>query len=195
MDSQNLNGKYETISTKDNPEKIERMAELMKEILSLTSNYSENQSKEIIEKTPKRFIKYLLESSEGYTINIDDIVKDALFEVNNYKDIIIVSDISFNSTCEHHLLPFFGECSIGYIPENKVLGLSKFPRVVEAISKKFYLQENLTRDIATILDSYLKCAGVVVIISAKHSCMCYRGIRSYNSETKTIFKTGLFNQT
>ena len=123
MDSQNLNGKYETISTKDNPEKIERMAELMKEILSLTSNYSENQSKEIIEKTPKRFIKYLLESSEGYTINIDDIVKDALFEVNNYKDIIIVSDISFNSTCEHHLLPFFGECSIGYIPENKVLGL------------------------------------------------------------------------
>ena len=193
MNSNTKNG-IETIF-ENNLTKEQYMTKLMSEILALTcENFKDDQKKEITEKTSKRFIKYLFETTEGYQIDLNEIVNDALFPVNDYKEMIIVNDIAFNSTCEHHLLPFFGYCSIGYLPKVNVLGLSKFPRIVEAISKKFYLQENLTKDIATNLDGFLKSFGVIVIMSAKHSCMCYRGIESHDSNTQTIYRTGLFKE-
>jgi len=193
MNEHILNGKDNQLLKTD---KLSRMTELMREIITLTNDsFSEKQEKELIEKTPQRFVRYLLEATEGYNASFDDAIGDALFDVDDYKDIIIVNNISFNSTCEHHLLPFFGECSIGYIPGKKVLGLSKFPRFIEILSKRLYLQENFTRDIATKLDSYLKSSGIVVIVNAKHTCMCCRGIKSFNSETQTIHRTGLFLQT
>ncbi len=171
--------------------KEEKIAEHMRQILLLANP---DLTDELLEKTPIRYAKALTEFTEGYRDNIDYLLKDAVFTCENYKDLIIVQDITFISTCEHHLLPFYGECVIGYIPKQKILGLSKFPRLVNSLSKKFQLQERLTRDIAEVLNRYLEPEGVVVLMKASHSCMCFRGVKSLNSLTKTIYKLGTLNE-
>jgi GTP cyclohydrolase I len=168
-------------------EKEEKISNLMKEILLITNPEA---NEEIKNKTPLRFAKALIEFTSGYNENINDILNDAIFPSDDFKELIIIKDINFVSTCEHHMLPFFGDCIIGYIPNNKILGLSKFPRIVNSISKKFHLQERLTKDIANTLNEYLEPLGIIVLINASHSCMCFRGVRSWGSKTQTIYKLG-----
>jgi len=196
----NLNINYTNLNNNDNKknnnnstekEKEEKISLLMKEILLLTNPEA---SEEIINKTPLRYTKALMEFTSGYNDNIETIIKDAIFPSENFNDLIIIKDINFVSTCEHHMLPFFGDCAIGYIPNEKILGLSKFPRLVNSLSKKFHLQERLTKDIANILEEYLQPRGIIVLINASHSCMCFRGVKSWGSTTKSIFKLGCLKE-
>ena len=167
--------------------KVVKIAKLIKEMLEIINP---NAEAEIINKTPFRYAEAMLEFTQGHQENALETISEAIFDSEGYNDIIIVRDINFNSMCEHHLLPFFGECTIGYIPNKKILGLSKLPRLVQTLSKKLQIQERLTKEIAENIHTALNALGVVVIISSIHSCMCFRGIKSFNAKTETIFTLG-----
>lgn len=179
---ENEEGKRESCLTKE-----EKISQLMEEIFKIVNP---NADEEIKQKTPMRYAKALMEFTQGYSDDLDDLLKDAVFKSEGYDDLIVIKDISFSSTCEHHMLPFFGECTIGYIPNEKILGLSKFPRLVQSVSRKFQLQERLTKEVADNINKYLSPVGVVVLMKASHSCMCFRGIKSWKSETQTIYTLG-----
>jgi GTP cyclohydrolase I len=151
--------------------------------------------REGMKKTPKRYSEALMEMTKGYSINMDKIINNAIFDSNGFNDIILVKNMKYNSLCEHHLLPFFGEVAIGYIPKDKILGLSKFPRIVDAISKKFTLQEKFTMDIANFIQKTLNPEGVIVVANGVHSCMCFRGIKAIDSKTNTVYTVGQFKNT
>jgi GTP cyclohydrolase I len=167
--------------------KIEKISILMREILEIVYP---NAKSEIKTRTPTRFAEALLEFTEGYNENLDELMTEAIFDSEDYHDLIIIKEINFSSICEHHLLPFFGECTIGYIPDQKILGLSKFPRLVNSLSKKMHLQERLTKEIAETINYYLKPRGAIVILNASHSCMCFRGVKSFDTKTETVYSLG-----
>jgi GTP cyclohydrolase I len=167
--------------------KVEEISKLMKEILRIINP---NLKDEIMSKTPIRYAKAMMEFTEGYSDDIDKIISNAVFENEDYNDMIKIKKINFNSTCEHHLLPFHGECTIGYIPNKHIMGLSKFSRLVQSLSKKLHLQERLTCEIAETINKILQPQGVVVEINSIHSCMCFRGVKSFNAETSTIYSIG-----
>ena len=162
----------------------------------LVSLQNENNSinDEIVEKTPQRFLKAFSELTSGYKVNVKKLIENALFDAEDYDDLIIIDDINFSSLCEHHLLPFNGKVSIAYVPDKKILGLSKFARIVQAYSNRLSLQERLTKQIVDCLNEYLKPKGCIVEINSKHACMCLRGIKSIDSITKTIKSSGLFDK-
>jgi GTP cyclohydrolase I len=164
-----------------------KIAKLIKEMLEIVNP---NLDEEIMSKTPFRYAEALLELTEGTSENQVELISGAVFNSQGFDDLIIVKDISFNSMCEHQLLPFFGECTIGYIPKDKILGLSKFPRLVGSLSKKLHIQERLTKEIADIINKVLTPEGVIVKLSSSHSCMCFRGVKSFNSKTDTIYTIG-----
>lgn len=146
-----------------------------------------------LEKTPERVAGAFLELTSGYKVNPIDIVKDAAFE-NSSDGIILVKDIEFFSLCEHHLLPFFGICHIGYVPSGKILGFSKIPRIVDVFSKRFQVQERLTEEIADFIDDFLKPRGVAVFISAYHMCVAMRGISKAKATMTTTSFKGCFKE-
>jgi GTP cyclohydrolase I len=167
--------------------KANKIAVLIKEMLEIINP---NACEEVMTNTPLRYAKALMEFTSGYDeVPLGD---GGVFDNEGFDDLIIIKDINFNSMCEHHMLPFFGDCSIGYIPKDKILGLSKFPRLVQSISKKFQIQERLSKEIADELNKALDPVGVVVKITCSHSCMCFRGIKSFNAKTDSIFTTGCF---
>nr|NIQ00560.1 GTP cyclohydrolase I FolE [Nitrospinaceae bacterium]NIR54656.1 GTP cyclohydrolase I FolE [Nitrospinaceae bacterium]NIS85073.1 GTP cyclohydrolase I FolE [Nitrospinaceae bacterium]NIT81890.1 GTP cyclohydrolase I FolE [Nitrospinaceae bacterium]NIU44154.1 GTP cyclohydrolase I FolE [Nitrospinaceae bacterium] len=128
----------------------------------------------------------------GYWVNIDDLVNDALFEDPNTDEMVILKDIDLFSLCEHHLLPFSGKCHVAYIPNGKIIGLSKIPRVVEAFSRRLQVQERLTTQIADCLYNILQPIGVAVVVDALHLCMSMRGVEKQNSYTTTSSMLGEF---
>ena len=158
-------------------------------VTRLIESLGENPHREGLIKTPKRVVRMLRELTEGYSI---DITKhfESVFDSNN-QNIIIVKDIAFNSLCEHHMLPFFGTVNIAYIPQGKVLGLSKFARIIDACSHKLQIQENLTQEIADILIKNLS-ENIYVVIKAQHLCMAIRGVKKFNSLTITSAISGVF---
>ncbi len=168
-------------------QKSTKLAGLIKEMLLILNP---NASEEVLSKTPSRYAKAMLELTQSNREGSTDAISEAVFDSEGYDDIIIVKDINFNSICEHHLLPFFGNCAIGYIPNKTILGLSKFPRLVQALSKKMTFQERLTKEIADTINSSVDPQGIVVTLSSTHSCMCFRGIKSFNSKTETIYTIG-----
>lgn len=187
-ESETVSDSYPNSPISNKLDRKSQMESLIKDfLLSLCEG---NLNEEVINNTPRRFTEALLELTEGYETDIESIIKNALFDNEGYDDIIIIKDIEFSSTCEHHLLPFYGKVNIGYIPNNKVLGLSKFPRVIQALSKKLGLQERLTKEIAQCLHDYTEALGVAVQIESQHSCMSCRGIRCIGSSTVTLFTTG-----
>ena len=157
-----------------------------------TTNTSFNS--DVITNTPMRFVKAFEEFTSGYKIDPKELIQSALFDSEGYDDIVILEDIEFNSTCEHHLLPFMGKVRIAYVPGEKILGLSKFGRLVEAFSRRLSLQERLTMEIAKALDNFLLPKGVIVEIVAEHTCMMIRGVKNKTSKTKTVYTTGCFKQ-
>jgi GTP cyclohydrolase IA len=142
-------------------------------------------------KTPERVSKALQFMTAGYTQNIDTLLNDALFPIE-YDEMVIVRDIDFFSMCEHHLLPFFGRCHVGYMPNKKVVGLSKIPRLVDAFSRRLQVQERLTVEIAETLQSKLKAHGVAVVMEARHLCMMMRGVEKQNTVAVTSSMLGVF---
>ncbi len=142
-------------------------------------------------KTPERMAKALAYMTQGYQKNIDDLLNGALFPIE-YDEMVIVKDIDFFSLCEHHLLPFFGKVHVGYLPNKKVVGLSKIPRVVDTFARRLQVQERLTTQIAETLESKLNANGVGVVVEARHLCMMMRGVEKQNTIAVTSSMLGAF---
>jgi len=152
----------------------------------------ENPEREGLKKTPIRFAKMWEEVAQGYKAEKNMKEMATTFSGENYDEMIIVRDIEFFSLCEHHLLPVVGTVSVGYIPSDRVVGLSKIPRIVEIFAKRAQNQERLTMQIADALDDILKPKGVAVFISASHMCMTMRGVKKSQSLTDTSAVRGVF---
>jgi GTP cyclohydrolase I len=168
-----------------------RPAELQDMVERMLVMLGEDPKRNGLLKTPERVSKALQFMTAGYTQNIDTLLNGALFPIE-YDEMVIVKDIDFFSMCEHHLLPFFGRCHVGYMPNKKVVGLSKIPRLVDAFSRRLQVQERLTVEIADTLQSKLKAHGVAVVMEARHLCMMMRGVEKQNTVAVTSSMLGVF---
>lgn len=162
------------------------MQELYKKILVAIG---EDVTREGLRDTPLRAANALQYLTKGYHENLDDIINQALFE-SDMSEMVIVKDIEMYSMCEHHLLPFLGKCHIGYLPNGKVLGLSKIARIVDYFARRLQIQERLTSEIAHCIESITHARGVAVVIEAKHLCMMMRGVEKQNSAMTTSVMLG-----
>ncbi|HQE34727.1 MAG TPA: GTP cyclohydrolase I FolE [Flavobacterium alvei] len=160
---------------------------------SIIENLGEDVNREGLLKTPERAAKAMQYLTHGYGLNPLEILKSALF-TENHKQMIVVKDIEVYSMCEHHMLPFFGKAHIAYIPNGKIVGLSKIPRIVDAFARRMQVQERLTDEIKNCIQSALNPLGVAVVIEAQHMCMCMRGIQKQNSVTTTSSFNGAFEK-
>jgi GTP cyclohydrolase I len=160
-------------------------------IRQLLAELGEDPTREGLLDTPKRFEKALRFLTSGYAADVDTVLNNALFTVD-YNEMVIVRDIDFYSLCEHHLLPFFGRCHIAYIPQGKVIGLSKIPRLVEIFARRLQIQERMTSQIADTIREKIDPLGVAVVIEATHLCMAMRGVEKQNSFAITSSMLGAF---
>jgi GTP cyclohydrolase IA len=151
----------------------------------------EDPTREGLAKTPRRVDKALRFLTSGYQADIDEVLNGALFSVD-YSEMVIVRDIDFYSLCEHHLLPFFGKCHVAYIPNKRVIGLSKIPRLVDIFARRLQLQERMTNQIAETITDKIKPLGVAVVCEGTHLCMSMRGVEKQNSYTITSAMLGAF---
>lgn len=151
----------------------------------------ENPGRNGLVKTPERVAKALAFMTQGYQRNIDHLLNGALFPIK-YDEMVIVKDIDFFSLCEHHLLPFFGKVHVGYLPNKKVVGLSKIPRIVDTFARRLQVQERLTVQIAETLKTKLNANGVGVVVEARHLCMMMRGVEKQNTVAVSSSMLGAF---
>ena len=159
-------------------------AELLKRI-------GEDPTRDGLQQTPKRMEKSMAFLTKGYEESVAEVLHGALFDVD-YDEMVIVRDIEFYSLCEHHLLPFFGKAHIAYVPNGKVVGLSKLPRIVDVFARRLQVQERLTQQIAEAIEEAIAPQGVGVVIEAQHLCMMMRGVEKQNSSTVTSAMLGVF---
>jgi GTP cyclohydrolase IA len=162
-------------------------------IRQLLAGIGEDPSREGLLNTPKRVEKSLRFLTSGYATDVDAMLNNALFTVD-YNEMVIVKDIDFYSLCEHHMLPFFGKCHVAYIPNGKVVGLSKIPRLVDIYARRLQVQERLTNQIANTLREKIKPLGVAVVTEATHLCMAMRGVEKQNSLAITSAMLGAFRE-
>ena len=167
---------------------VEPLKDLIEKLLV---HIGEDPQRQGLERTPERVARMWAELTEGYRVNPEALVNDALFNVS-YDEMVVVRDIELYSMCEHHLLPFYGYAHVAYIPNGRVLGLSKIPRVVEMYSRRLQVQERLTEQIAQFLDDLLHPQGVAVVIEAAHMCAMMRGVKKANARMVTSAMRGLF---
>ncbi|MGM9851196.1 MAG: GTP cyclohydrolase I FolE [Muribaculaceae bacterium] len=170
-------------------QRIEAIAEHYREILRLVG---EDVEREGLAKTPIRAAKALYYLTSGYRTDATQIMKQALFEHDGSR-MIIVKDIEFYSMCEHHILPFFGRVSIGYIPDGKIVGLSKLARIVNVFARRLQVQERLTGQICSEVMNVVGAKGVIVICNGEHLCMKMRGVEKQDSSTTTVDYAGVFS--
>lgn len=157
----------------------------------LIQEIGEDTEREGLRATPVRAAKAFQYLTKGYKEDITKVVNNAIFESDN-DEMIIVKDIELYSLCEHHLLPFFGKCHVGYLPQGKIIGLSKVARIVDVFARRLQVQENLTKQIAESIMEVTKAQGVGVVIEARHLCMMMRGVEKQNSVMKTSCMLGQF---
>jgi GTP cyclohydrolase IA len=160
-------------------------------IRELLTALGEDPAREGLLRTPERVDRALRFLTSGYTADVDAVVNEALFTVD-YSEMVIVKDMDFYSLCEHHMLPFFGKCHVAYIPNGKVIGLSKIPRLVEIFSRRLQIQERLTNQIAETIRLTINPMGVAVVMEATHLCMSMRGVQKQNSFAVTSAMLGAF---
>ena len=168
--------------------RLEEFEELVRRQLALIG---EDPERDGLLKTPERVAKSLTWLTRGYDETPESVIGDALFE-ESHRSMVMVRDIELYSMCEHHMLPFFGKAHIAYIPNGRIVGLSKLPRVVEVFARRLQVQERLTEDVAAALDRVLRPAGVGVVVEAVHLCMMMRGVEKQNSRTITSAVRGSF---
>ncbi|WP_348266625.1 GTP cyclohydrolase I FolE [Edaphobacter paludis] len=162
--------------------------ELYRELLR---RMGEDPDRDGLLRTPERMEKSIAFLTKGYAMDVTKVLHDALFDVD-YDEMVIVKDIEFFSQCEHHLLPFFGKAHIAYIPNGKVIGLSKIPRLVDVFSRRLQVQERLTRQVGEAIQEAINPQGVAVILEAQHLCMMMRGVEKQHSSTVTSAMLGVF---
>ena len=158
----------------------------MKEyIIKVLQEIGENPQREGLLETPSRFEKAYRFLTSGYQVNIEELVGNAIFE-ENIEELILVKDVEFYSLCEHHLLPFYGKISVGYIPNQKIIGLSKIPRIIDVFSRRLQIQERMTDQIGKALESILQPKGVAVFCKSQHFCMMMRGVQKQKADLLTF---------
>lgn len=172
------------------PQRHGQIAARLKETLALIG---EDPAREGLVKTPERYEAAMRYLTSGYHTNLQQLVNGALFKVD-FDEMVVVKDIEFFSLCEHHLLPFFGKVHVAYIPKNKVIGLSKLPRIVDMFARRLQLQERLTQQIAEAITEVLQPRGVGVLCEAQHFCMMMRGVEKQHSGTVTSTMLGGFRK-
>ncbi|MCB0321489.1 MAG: GTP cyclohydrolase I FolE [Bdellovibrionales bacterium] len=158
---------------------------------TLLHEIGEDVAREGLLKTPERFARSFLELTSGYNLSVKDTIGDAIFDESG-SEMVIVRDIEFYSLCEHHILPFFGRAHVAYIPNGKIVGLSKIPRIVNIFARRLQVQERLTSQIADALLEFLQPSGVACVIEASHLCMMMRGVQSCSSSMVTNCMRGVF---
>ena len=164
----------------------------MQEIYAeLLRRIGEDPTRDGLASTPKRMEKSMAFLTQGYQQSVDEVLHEALFDVD-YDEMVMVKDIEFYSLCEHHLLPFFGKAHIAYVPQGKVVGLSKLPRIVDVFSRRLQVQERLTQQIAEAIEDAIHPQGVGVVMEAQHLCMMMRGVEKQSSATVTSSMRGVF---
>jgi GTP cyclohydrolase I len=167
---------------------------MMEDLFSkIISEIGEDVTREGLLDTPKRAAKAFKFLNNGYEKTLDEVLNGAIFEADT-EDMVIVKDIELYSLCEHHLLPFLGKCHIAYIPDGKVLGLSKLARIVDMYARRLQIQEKLTKQIADAVELSIGAKGVAVVVEAKHLCMMMRGVEKQNSVMPTSVMTGIFRE-
>jgi len=170
--------------------KYDKIANLTNKLLE---EIGEDPKREGLIKTPLRVAKAWNFFSNGYKQNLDDIINNAIFNEDS-KDMVVVRDVEFFSLCEHHLLPFFGKAHVAYIPDGKVIGLSKIPRIIDMFSRRLQVQERLTRQISETVKDVLEPVGVAVIMEGQHMCMQMRGVEKQSSLATTSSMLGKFRE-
>lgn len=166
------------------------MKELVREMLV---KMGEDPDREGLADTPARVDKAMRFLTRGYRESVEEVLNDALFTVD-YDELVIVKNIEMYSLCEHHLLPFFGKCHVGYLPKDRVIGLSKIPRIVDVLARRLQVQERLTQQIAETIRKAIDPRGVAVVIEARHLCMMMRGVQKQNSNMITSSMLGKFRE-
>jgi len=167
------------------------MSAMIEHIRSILTELGEDPSRDGLSKTPERVDRSLRYLTSGYQKDPDELLNGALFDVA-YDEMVIVKDIEVFSLCEHHLLPFFGKCHVAYIPNGKIIGLSKIPRLVDMFARRLQVQERLTKQIADTISEKINPKGVAVVIEAQHLCMIMRGVEKQNSIAITSSMLGAF---
>jgi len=167
------------------------------EIRQILLKIGEDPDRDGLRNTPLRVDKAFAFLTSGYRADLQKIVNNAIFEEANgerFDEMVIVKDIEFYSLCEHHMIPFFGKVHIAYVPNRRVVGLSKLPRIVDIFARRLQVQERMTQQIAECVDEILTPQGVAVVAEARHMCMCMRGVQKQNSSTTTSAMLGLFRE-
>ncbi|MGW5886996.1 GTP cyclohydrolase I FolE [Priestia megaterium] len=184
----------ETVGTNSTEidKKIGQADTFMSAVKELIDLCGDNPERDGLEETPYRVLKAFLEYTEGYREDPKAHLEKT-FDVN-HNELVLIRDIEFHSMCEHHFAPFFGVAHVGYIPDKKITGLSKIARTVEGYAKRFQVQERLTNEIADAIEEVLEPKGVMVVIEAKHMCMCGRGIKKSSASTATSSVRGTFTE-
>ena len=160
---------------------------------TIIQGLGEDPDREGLQNTPMRAAKAMQFLTRGYQQDLEELVNNAVFE-SAMDEMVVIQDIELYSMCEHHMLPFIGKCHIAYLPQGKVLGLSKFARIVDMYARRLQIQENLTRQIAEAIESVTQAKGVAVVIEAQHMCMMMRGVEKQNSVMKTSSMLGSFRE-
>jgi GTP cyclohydrolase I len=164
-----------------------------KSVKTIIEEIGEDVNRQGLKRTPERVAEAYQFLTQGYTKDIKKVINGAIFE-EKYDEMVIVKDIDFYSMCEHHLLPFYGKVHIAYIPDGKIVGLSKIPRIVDVFAQRLQVQERMTQEIADTLDEYLSPTGIAVVVEAYHMCMMMRGVQKQNSITTTSAMHGVFKE-
>lgn len=182
----------DTTTEMKNIKAIQTDEQAMEHVKGLLEFIGEDVNREGLLKTPHRVINAMRDHFSGYEQDPKEFLKRTFSEVEGYNELVVVSDIELHSHCEHHMVPFVGKAHVAYIPDGRVLGLSKIARVVDAYAKRLQVQEKLTAQIADAIQEELRPQGVAVILKCKHFCMCYRGVKKPESWTTTSKLHGIF---
>ncbi|RPI85198.1 MAG: GTP cyclohydrolase I FolE [Chloroflexi bacterium] len=180
----------EAVNFEDNGSISLRNQKIEKLVRELLTAVGEDPNRAGLARTPERVARMVDELLSGYDTDLDELVNDAIFD-SDYDETVLVRDITFYSLCEHHLLPFFGRATVAYVPDGKIIGLSKIPRIVEMYARRLQLQERMTEQIADTLEGVLKPKGIAVLLDGNHMCSIMRGVKQTQSRMETSVFRGV----